>query len=500
MSKKIKGNTISGANWSILKMITTNVSQFVVSIVLARLIIPEHFGLIGMAMIFISFGSVFSTFGLRQAIVQKENLTKNDLKTGLTLSLLFGTLIYLILYISAPVIANFYNEEILISLIRFLALSFPIRGISAIALGLLMKNFEFKYVFYVELFSYIFGYTFITVILAFLGYGVWALAIGSISQAIIKTSFLIILTKNKINFGFDYKSAKELLFFGGGASSGSLFNNISGHIDYFIVGKFMSSHHVGLYTKAFGLMRIPMRAFSHVLGNVIFSSYSSMQKDLKQLRNAYYKSIRIITILSYPVITGMIISSYYIILGLYGENWMGAVGAFRVLSIAAYFKVTFLSSVYLVKSQGYVYGESIRQFLYAIVIGVGVLVGAQFNLVFVSLAIVFGSFIFNILIFQLSLKTIEGKWKELLKNLSYGIVLSIPVAILDITIILFFDIINLTNETVGLFLLILGSGIALLLGVILFPEKYKSSEIKWLLNVYGRFLPTKIKDLLINLL
>ncbi|MBF8436520.1 lipopolysaccharide biosynthesis protein [Halanaerobiaceae bacterium Z-7014] len=501
MSRNLKDNTVQGVNWSFLKVLTTNVSQFLVGIVLARLIAPDKFGLIGMAMIFISFGNIFSTFGIKQAIVQKKNLLKEDIATGVLLSLILGLLIYLITYFLAPLIALFFNEDIVTNLVRFLGLTFPVKGLTAVGLGLLMREFDFKKVFIVSFTSYIFGYGAVTVPLAFFDYGVWALAIGSLSQATLQTLIVLFITRNKVSIGFNLQSAKDLLFFGGGVSGVSIFNSISGKVDYLIVGRFMSANHVGLYTKAFNLMRVPLIAFSHVLGNVLLTSYSSMQDDKDLLRRSYYKSIEIINLLSFPLLTGMAISSYYIIVGLYGVEWVGAVQAFRILCFAAFFKVTLHSSGSVAKSQGYVYAEALRQMFYAIIITVGVLIGAQFNLITVSIAIVIGSLSFAIMMFRLCLDIVDGEWIDLLKASKGGIVLSIPVALSNFITIYIFDLYGAPyNYTIGLFILILVSAISLFMGVILIPSKYKGKGLKWIFNLYGKYLPDKINDIILGFL
>lgn len=499
MTKSLKENTISGVNWSFLKVLTVNVTQFLVGIVLARLIAPDKFGLIGMAMIFISFANIFSTFGINSAIVQKKELKDIDIKTGLFLSILFGITLYFITYILAPSIALFFNESKIIDLLRFLGVSFPIRGVTAVCLGVLMRRFKFKDVFIVELFSYLFGYGAITVTLAFLGYGVWALAIGSVSQAVLKSLFLIYKTRSEFRLGFNIHSAKELLFFGSGVSGTSIFNNISGKIDYLIVGKFMSANHVGLYTKAFNLMRIPLIAFSHVLGKVLLTSYSSMQDDKELLKRSYYKSVEIINLLSFPVLTGMAICADYIIVGLYGVEWIGAIQAFRILCFAALFKVTLHSSGSVAKSQGYVYAEALRQFFYALIIGVGVLIGVQYNLTYVSLAIVVGSASFAIMMFKLALDLTNGNWIDLLVASKGGLVLSIPVAIADLLSIFMFNYWDLPlYNFYGLVMLIFISAISLFVGIVLIPEKHKGTGIKWILNLYGKYLPGRTKEILLN--
>ncbi|MFW6016048.1 MAG: lipopolysaccharide biosynthesis protein [bacterium] len=496
MINEFKRNTITSINWSFLKVLTVNITQFLVGIVLARLIAPEKFGIIGLTMIFISFADVLSSFGISEAIVQKNKIKDTDIETGFTLSVIFGIILYLISYIFAPFIALFFNEPIITSLIRFLGLAFPIRGITAVCLALLMRKFDFKSVFYVELISYIFGYSLITVVLAFLGFGVWALAIGSIFQSILKTIMLLYITRSNFKIGFNFKSAKHLLFFGSGVSGTSIFNNISDKIDYLIVGKFMSAYHVGLYTKAFNLMRIPLIAFSHVLGNVLLTSYSSVQDNKCLLKRSYYKSIDILSLLSFPIITGMAISAHYIIVGLYGEAWSGAVQPFRILCFAVFFKVTLHSSGSLVKSQGYVHAEAVRQLFYALFIGLGVLVGAQYNLTSVSLAIVIGSLIFSFTMFKLCLKILDGKWIDLFNASKGGIFLSIPVAITNIIIIYIFNFYNLNSDFIGLIIIIMISVMALCLGIIYIPQKYKGAGFSWILSLYAKYLPKKINDFL----
>ena len=263
-SKSLTELTLSGLNWKFLSTAVQVVLTFAVGVVLARLILPQDFGLLGMALIFTGLAGVFTTLGMGPAIVQRQALTDAHIRTAVTLSTLLGLAITCMLWISSDTIALFFGDPRVSPVLKAMSLTFLLKGPSSTSQGLLRRKLQFKGLFFVELVSYLVGYTFFAVPMAFMGYGVWSLVVGTLAKAIISCGLLLFLVKPPLKPVLRRKETRELLGFGSGFTLICLLNYGATNVDSLVIGKFLSSAGLGFYSRAFGLMMLP-RQFATAL-------------------------------------------------------------------------------------------------------------------------------------------------------------------------------------------------------------------------------------------
>lgn len=497
MSSNLTKKTVTSTNWGMAKTLSQNGIAFISGMILARLLVPADFGLLAIAMIFVQFGNIFANFGISQAIIQKKKLTNEILSAGFLLSVSFGFILFGIIWLAAPFIADFFNEPRSMEVTRALAVIFILNGIIGVNRGFMMRHFRYKMIFYIEIAGYAFGFGATGIVMAALGFGVWSLVWGVIIQHIIIALGYIIFVRLKFWNVHKANGYRSLLQYGGGVSLIGLFNYIAMNIDYLIIGRLLNATQLGFYSKAFGLMQIPARNISYTLGGVSMSTFSSVQDDIPRLKKGFYKAMNLIFLVGGPAMVVMVLSAEYLIIGFYGNQWHGAVAAFQILSISIVFKVFFGISGSLAKATNNVYGETIRQFIFAALVG-----GLSYGLIGygiegVAWAVTIAAFVFFILITQLSLRIVQGTWLEIIKEFKGGFWIAVGVAIANYASILLIEF-SIPDSAVPLQLLgiLIITGLAFVILFFKLPDSMLGPGRTWVVTTYMNKLPLRIRSVI----
>ncbi len=204
---------LSNLFWRFSERTAAQGVSFIVSIVLARLLTPEDYGLIGLITVFISIATVFVSSGFGNALIQKENATQTDFSSVFYFGILMGIIMYIILFFIAPFIANFYNEPLLIPVIRVLSLSLIIAGVNSVQQAYVSKIMQFKKFFYSTIIGTITS-AFIGIFMAYKGFGVWALITQNLSNQVIDTCVLWFTVKWRPTFTFSFSEMKKMFNYG----------------------------------------------------------------------------------------------------------------------------------------------------------------------------------------------------------------------------------------------------------------------------------------------
>ena len=485
--------TLRGVNYNFLNTAGKTILHFVVGIILARLILPADFGLLGMAYIFIGLANLFSTLGMGSAVIQKSNLNNEHIRIAATLSLLLSLLIYVSFWLFSPLISDFFNEPRVTPIVRVISMLFIFQGLYSISHGLVARKMDFKSIFIIETIAFAVGQGVVSIILAFLDYGVWSLVFGRVITGILLFVMFIIKARLPVKPLLKKKEAYELFSFGSGVSLIGILNYAATNVDYLIIGKFLSPLSLGLYTRAYNLMGLPLSQISATISGVLFSAYSEIQDQTEKLRRSYLKAINFIGLAAFPILAGMIACSYYIIVGLYGKNWEGAVEVFILLSVSAFFKVIYQITGAVTKATGNVYREVWRQFVYLIILAGGVLIGVRFGIEGVGFVVILASIWLYISLARLVTKIINSPIKAFFKAQLPGLVVAVIVFLTDQAAIFLLNAVSPSlNDTIMLMVLVIVSLAALLLCYIYLPERIIGEMPKWIFNKYKKYIPFKL--------
>lgn len=308
---------------------------FIVSIFLARLLAPSDFGLIAIVMVIIGIASIFSDFGLAEALVQRRHVLPIHYASVFYFNIFFGILLTILIYLSAPVIALFYMNNDLIALIEVASFSFAIGSMSSVQNTRLRRELNYQLLtklgFAASLLSGSIGIS-----LALNGVGVWSLVIQALAQGIIYNILIWSTSRWKPVLGFSVKALRQLWSFGFRVFLATLLETIFVHLDTIIIAKLFNPTTVGYFNRAKTLNQMVISYSSASLTSVLFPVLSKVRYDLTRFQNIIIKILGIISFVSFLFLGGLYLVSYEIIVGLFGEKWMQSVEYFKILILSGY--------------------------------------------------------------------------------------------------------------------------------------------------------------------
>ena len=333
MISNLKEKTISGVVWAGLQKFGTVLLNFVSGIVLARLLTPEDYGIIGMLTIFLAISNTFIEGGFGSALIQKPLPTNEDYSTILYWNVFFSLFLYGILYVTAPLISRFYNLPLLTEVLRVQAIVLIINSSRIVQRTKLRKELQFKKVAIINFSANLIALI-ITIFLAWKGFGVWALVLQQIILSFLITSFYWIVSKWKPIFVFSNQSFRELFNFGGFILLSNLFNTFCNNIQGLLIGKVYNTSTLGYFTKAQRTELLSSSFISSILDQVSYPVLSELQSDKEKLVKALGTFIRTSAFLTFPFLLLLILLAKPIFLILYSERWLGSVPYFQILCFA----------------------------------------------------------------------------------------------------------------------------------------------------------------------
>ena len=332
----IKQKTISGLLWSFIDTIAGQGIQFIVGIILARILSPREFGLIGMITVFIAISQSFIDSGFGNALIRKKNCNSTDYSTVFFFNLVVGLLFFLILYFSAPSISSFFKEPELRAIIQVLGTILIIDALGLIQRTILTKQIDFKLQARISVIASIASGV-IAITMAYKDFGVWSLVAQRISRQAFISMFLWIWNKWKPQLTFSISSFKELFGFGSKLMLSRLIDTIYRNIYYLVIGKFFSAQDLGYYTRADQFKALPSQNLTSIIGRVTYPVLSSIQDDIPRLRTNYQKLIRSTMFITFTLMLGMAAVAKPMIITLIGEKWLPSVVYLQMLCFVGMF-------------------------------------------------------------------------------------------------------------------------------------------------------------------
>ena len=320
----LKQKTISGLTWSFIDNFASLGITFIVGIILARLLEPREFGLVGMTTIFIAISQSFIDSGFTQALIRKQDCTQADFSTVFYFNLAVGILFFLLLSFTAPLISSFFNEPQLTLIVQVLAIGLIINAFTIVQRARLTKAINFKLQTKISIIASILS-GLISIWMAYNGYGVWSLVAKTLTGYTLTSMLLWLWNKWKPTLEFSKESFKELFSFGSKLLLSGLLDTTYNNIYLLIIGKFFSATELGYYTRADQFKSLPSQNITGVIQRVSYPVLSSIQDDKQQLKAAYKKLIQSIMLITFCLMLAMAASAKPLILTLIGEKWLPAV-------------------------------------------------------------------------------------------------------------------------------------------------------------------------------
>ena len=351
---KIKKQAVSGILWNAVQMLVNQGSAFIIKLVLARILFPEEFGLVGMAAVFIGLVQVFNDLGIGAALIQRkeEDLREAHFQTAFWTGVGWAVLMYLVIcFIVAPFAASFYNEPILESLLPVLGLGILSSPVNLVHKAQLTKKMDFKRIALISNSSNITS-GLLSLILAFAGAGVWSLAFNSVASIVIAMPLFFMATGWKPKFQFEKQAFQEVFGFGIFTTGTNITNYLIGNVDYLLIGKMLSAQALGAYTFAFILTDTFRSRLMAVMNNVLYPLYSKMQDDPASLKKYYLKVVEYNSVVIFPIMLFFITLADPIILVVFGDKWAESIDPLKILSLAVMVHMMVNSNTALLRGLG----------------------------------------------------------------------------------------------------------------------------------------------------
>lgn len=348
----LRGRALKGVMWTGVSQIVTQLFQFIFMVILARILLPRDFGTVGMAFIFTGLINMVNELGLTAAIIQKRDINDNHLSTAFWFGIGVGILSWLISVAAAPAIASFFKRKILERIVILISVGFVVNSLGTVHKTLLNKNLDFKKISIIEILSALF-YGASTITLSILGFGVWSLVFGYLISLTVEVLLLWFLSKWKPRLIFHIPSFRELFSFGVNVWFFNFINYGRENIDYFTIGRYLGATPLGFYTLAYNLANLPRRKLSTIITRVTFPAFSKIQDENEKLSKIYLKTTSYISLVTFPLLTGLIVIAPEFIRIVYGVKWIPMILTLQLLCIAGmlYSIGTTVGSIYLSKGR-----------------------------------------------------------------------------------------------------------------------------------------------------
>jgi len=473
LDSNIKTKTVKGFLWRFSERILAQLVSFVVSIILARILLLEEYGIVAIVNVFITIANVLVSSGFGTALIQKKDADELDFNTVLYFSLFISVVLYFILFFSAPFISKIYKSELIIPVLRVMGIRLPISCISSIQQAVVSRKMNFKNFFFATIIGTIIS-AIVGITMAYKGFGVWALVAQNLTNITIDTLVLFIILRKLPKFMFSWERFKSLFSYSSKILFAGLLGTVCDKLRSLIIGAKYSNVDLAYYNKGEHFPTLIADNINSTLDSVLFSALSKVQDDNTQIKNAVRRSIRLGCFILFPLMFGLGTVADKVVLILLTEKWFDSIIFVRYLCLACLWGVINSINIQAIKAVGrsdiVLKLEFIKKPLYLLMIIICAFIS--------PLAIAIGSSIYNFLVFFINAypnkKLLNYSFFEQIKDISLYLFFCIIMSVL----IFLIGLINI-NIYLSLFLQII-AGIGIYVGLALL---FKCDDFFYLINL-----------------
>lgn len=333
----LKAIALNGVFWTSVEKFGSQLISLVLGILIARILTPSDYGIIGMTSIFIAIGTTLIDSGFGSALIQNQERKEEDYSTCFYFNIAIGVIIYTILYLLAPYIANFYAIPLLTSVIRILGLTFILNSLTISQTAKLTIEFRFKDLSIITISSQLLT-GILGLILAITGFGIWALVIQQISAAFLRFVFIEITTKWKPSLIITKVAFLRLFNYGSKITCSSIINTLYNNSYTLVIGKFFSANDVGYYSRGMQFATLPSTSLLQIIMKTAFPVMSNVQDDTERLKRAYLKFLMSTVFILYPILFSLAVLGEPLIQIVLGEKWLPCVPYLQIMCLGALFE------------------------------------------------------------------------------------------------------------------------------------------------------------------
>lgn len=347
----LKRQAARGIFWSAARNWGYQITGLVVFAVLSRLLTPEAFGLVALATVFIEFTKLITEQGMADALIQRKDLEPEHLDTAFWVSLGIGSILTIVMASTSTFVAGLVNEPDIAPVLAWLSLRLAISGLSNVQMAILARELRFASLTVRTLSSAVVGGV-VGIVAAFSGFGVWSLVAQALSMELAGVVALWTASDWRPRLRFSVARFKELVTFGANVVGFRVLRFTNRRIDNLMVGSVLGTTALGFYVVGYRLLNLIINMTTSVIGSVAFPVFSKIQNDVPRVRNAYYRSVRLTSIASFPAFLGVVAVAPEVTRLLFGNQWDASIPVMRVLAFAGLLQSIIFVDSTVIKSLG----------------------------------------------------------------------------------------------------------------------------------------------------
>ncbi|MFI3266328.1 MAG: lipopolysaccharide biosynthesis protein [Rikenellaceae bacterium] len=329
----LKSKSIKGIWGSAIERFSIQGITFILNIVIARMVSPEEYGLIAMLGIFIAVSQMFIDSGFSNALIQKKSRSQVDFSTAFYFNIVVGLVVYALLWMSAPYIADFYNQPLLKSIMRWIGINIILSSFSIVQRAKLTIKLDFTTQAKASLIGVVIS-GIIGITMAYYGYGVWALVTQAVLNTLLYTIMMWVLAHWRPTLEYSWQSFRTLFAFGSRYLGTGLINVIYVNMYTLVIGKKFSAQQVGFYNRASTIGQFPSMNISYIITRAMFPAMCNIQDDTQRLTNYFNQTLRMACYIIFPMSIGLAVVAEPLIDVVLTEKWANAASLLQILCVA----------------------------------------------------------------------------------------------------------------------------------------------------------------------
>ncbi len=431
----------TGLSWNIINRVVKVLLSTIITIILVQYIKPEEYGELGAAMVFIGFTNALVSLGLDSAIIQLKKVSDEHLSSAFWVVMAFSIALSFSIYHLSPLISEFYTYIHIEDITRILSINTILLASSIFHFAILTKKLKFKQIFICNFFALIIS-GILAIILARMEYGTLALVYQFLSYTFLNTVCSWLFTNWRPSFIFNIDTIRDLYSFSFNLSGNVALNYWARNFDNLLIGKFLGSKDLGIYSKSYSFLLLPLSNISSVVSQVLFPTFSMIQKEHDLIRKMYIQATELIVFISFPLMVLLLLLSEVLVMLFFGSEWILMIDVIRIFSIVGIFQsfVAITGSLFLSQKRP----DIVLKFsiVTKLVLFTSLYACVQFGVVATALCVALNSLIFGYFQLHLATQLIDLHAGRVLKHvfpyLALCIICGLSVHLLDLYI--FYDL------------------------------------------------------------
>jgi len=421
---------LSGFKWITGGVVAQLLIRTVILAVLARIISPEDFGIVALALIIIGLAEMLILRGPSAALIQLETIDSFHIGTLTWLLFAAGFFLFFLITWLSPNIALFFNEPRSQLPIQVISVSLLINALGQPSQRLLLRHMRFKESALIEIVSYIIGYGMVGIIMGILDFAVWALVGAYVTQILLLNILSGWMVRSQLSIKFSSDALKAILQLGSGFTLLQVLDYLGKRSDRFFIGKYISVGDLGLYTRAIEFINRISLSMEKIITQVMFTSFSRMQNDVRLATKEYLRLNSAASIVTMPAVSIVFLFHTEIIILLFGDQWLDSAKALQILAPVVFLQVLSKSSITLINGFGrpYIAGRSYLLFCFSAILGS--FIGVSYGIQGISYAVVVASILQLISLVAAVRYLIHVSFYSLIKSICVGLPISIIIFVL----------------------------------------------------------------------